>query len=533
MVKHGGLPNLGNGGGVAAQPRVVGGIRLSRYTDASTSFEVQEEMIETANARIGGKIVGWARDKDVSALKTTPWEREELAYWLDRPDEWDALIWQRMDRAVRSMADMADLGRYAKRHGKRLVFASGPGGALLELDFSSPMSELIMLILAFAAQLEGQTIMERTQGAAAHLQSLGRWPGGPVPYGFLPARKTFSDGNEGWWLAEHKHTADVRRAMIARAISGLSYESITTWLNDSGAVTPANHRAQLAGREVDPNGRWMTTTVRTMLLSPIVRGHLVTREGVTIRAADGSPVLQGAALVDDDTWYRLQDALSRRAVEALTAPRRKDAHELLGVLVCGVCERNFHARVRSKSSRGQTREQYTCNSRLHDPGVPYPAVPRRETLDFVSEEFIRRFGFFRRTQMVRVAGVDNRAEIAELEEVVQEVSARLLRLRGVAADAVQGQLEGVAARLETLREVPFIPAREELVELDTTWGDAWKAAEDDWSARRQMLLDLHVRVLVGPPTGWRRPVGERLRLEIFRPDPEADDMAEAFRQATE
>lgn len=117
----------------------------------------------------------------MSALKTTPWERTELRYWLDRPDEWDVIIWQRMDRAVRSMADMADLGRYAKKHRERLIFASGPGGGMLELDFTSIMSEFMMMFLAFAAQLEGQTIMERNQGAAAYLQQIGRWPGGSMP----------------------------------------------------------------------------------------------------------------------------------------------------------------------------------------------------------------------------------------------------------------------------------------------------------------------------------------------------------------
>lgn len=142
---------------------MVGAIRLSKHTDASTSPEVQEEMIVKTGERVGGTFVGWAKDTDVSALKTTPWEREELGVWLNDPGSWDVMIWQRMDRAVRSMADMADLGRYAKQRKKRLIFASGPGGDMLELDFASPMSELIMLILAFAAQLEGQTIMERNQ----------------------------------------------------------------------------------------------------------------------------------------------------------------------------------------------------------------------------------------------------------------------------------------------------------------------------------------------------------------------------------
>ncbi|MEW2488790.1 recombinase family protein [Streptomyces sp. NPDC048411] len=508
--------------------RIVGAVRLSRYHDATTSPDVQEGMITHAAGRIGGDFIGWAHDVDVSALKTTPWEREELSYWLERPDEWDVMIWQRLDRAVRSMADMADLGRYAKKHGKRLVFASGPGGDRLELDFTSPMSELIMLILAFAAQLEGQTIMERNQGTAAHLQSMGRWTGGPVPYGFEPVRKVFPDGNEGWWLGEHKETADIRRAAVARGIAGSSYAAITTWLNKSGAITPANHRALLADREADPSSRWMSTTVRSMLLSDIVLGHIVTRDGVTIRNADGSPTLQGDALVDAATQRLLKEKLKERVVPALAAPRRKDAHELLGVLVCYACAANVHSGSRTARDGGRN-PVFRCNSGAHPEGVAYPAINKHETLAWVEEQFLKRFARFRRTQSVRVAGVDNRPEIEELRDNLRELGSRMASMRGAAADIIMEQMNGIGDRLAELEKVPIVPAREELVELDTTWADDWHAS--DAEERRQMMLDLCVRVTVGPPTGWRRPVGERLSFDIVRPDPEADALEEAALQA--
>ncbi|MGW1270728.1 recombinase family protein [Streptomyces sp. NPDC002491] len=510
-------------------PRVVGAIRLSRYHDSTTSPEVQEEMITLAANRLGGVLVGWAKDIDVSALKTSPWEREELLYWLERPDAWDVLVWQRLDRAVRSMADMANLGRFAKQHGKRLVFASGPGGDMLELDFGSAMSELIMLILAFAAQLEGQTIVERNQGAAARLQSLGRWAGGPVPYGFQPERKTFPDGNEGWWLGEHKETADIRRAAIARAIARNSYSAITEWLNESGAVTPTNHRARLAGRPDDPESRWTSTTVRSMLLSALNRGHLVTREGTTVRNTDGSPVLQGAALISDDTSRQLKEAVQDMSVEALQAPRRRDAHELLGVLVCYDCASNMHMGSRTQHD-GTRSDTFRCNSDRHGRGIPKPTVTKAITVAWVHAEFVRRFGFMRRTQVIRTPGVDHRAEIAELEENLDELNTRLPRMRGAAADVVERQMNGIADRLEELRRAPVEPPKLQVVELDTTWGDAFVAASDE--EKRQIMLDMHVRVTVGPPTGWRRPVEERLTFEIDRPEPEADALEEALHQAT-
>ncbi|MCQ6554810.1 recombinase family protein [Streptomyces sp. C10-9-1] len=505
--------------------RVIGAIRLSRYTDVTTSPEVQESAITRAGGRVGGTFVGWARDVDVSALKSAPWEREELSYWLERPDEWDVLIWQRMDRAVRDMADMADLGRYAKTHGKRLVFASGPGGDQLELDFSSPMSELIMLILAFAAQLEGQTIMERNQGAAAYLQSLGRWPGGVVPYGYAPGRRVFSDGNEGWWLFEHadedptRSTADIRRHMVALAIAGRSYSDVLRWVVEMGAITPANHRASLADRPERSDSRWNLTVVREMLLSPVMRGHLVKKDGTVVRDEHGAPILQGEPLVDDETWHSLQDALTLRAT-GNRGPRRKDGHPLLGIIVCGVCERNMF--INWYKQGDVKHEVFRCSGKAHEPGVPALSIGAKGTLEFVEREFLAHVGPMRRTQIVRRPGADHRAEIADLTADVEELSVRLASLRGRAADAVAAQLQARSDRLEALEATPVIPAREEVVELDATWADDWRAEE--WGpARRRMLEETGVRVTVHPPGRWRAPAEERLTFELgTHVDPEED-----------
>lgn len=127
---------------------------------------------------IGGRFVAWADDPDVSAAKVAPMDRPALGEWLAKPTEFDGIAWQRLDRAVRSMADMADLGRWARTHKKRLIFAEGPGGGRLELDMGSPMSELILMIPAFAAQMEVQATEERVLGATRYLRSVGRWKGG-------------------------------------------------------------------------------------------------------------------------------------------------------------------------------------------------------------------------------------------------------------------------------------------------------------------------------------------------------------------
>lgn len=519
------------------KPRVVGAIRLSKYTDASTSPEVQEEMITRVGERIGGEFVGWAPDTDVSALKTTPWEREQLSYWLNRPDEWDVIIWQRMDRAVRSMADMADLGRFAKKHGKRLIFASGPGGDMLELDFASPMSELIMLILAFAAQLEGQTIMERNQGAAAHLESLGRWAGGPIPYGWKPGKKTFEDGNEGWWLFLHtdedpaKSTSDIRRGMIARAISeSYGYSEIKRWLEDVQAITPKNNRALLATppRELDPESQWNVTVVREMLLSDLNRGYLTKRDGTVVRDNDGAPILQAEPLIDDETARQLKQAL--RSLDNGNHAPRSDGHEFLDVLVCAVCKHNmtqswYHetkGKGKNRVSTGRRIGVFRCNGVHHEKGVPGLGVRQNEVREWVEAEFLAHMAPLKRTQVMTIPGIDHRAEIQELEETIKDLSARLARLSGPAADAVESQLVGRSNRLVELRAVPFVPPREEVVELEETWAETW-ADTPDWRQRGRLLRSVGVRVEVSPAQGWRPSISDRLVMHIgTHVDPEQD-----------
>ncbi|MFD9442176.1 recombinase family protein [Streptomyces sp. NPDC060001] len=587
--------------------RVVGAIRLSKYTDSSTSPEVQTDFIYEAAGAIGGEIVGWANDTDISALKTTPWEREQLRYWLDNPELWDATIWQRMDRAVRSMADMADLGRYAKEHGKRLIFASGPGGGRLELDFSSPMSELIMLILAFAAQLEGQTILERNKGAAAHLQSLGRWAGGIVPYGTIPVRKTFADGNEGWWLGRDVDTTwKILAEMVVLGIDGKGYAAIRDYLNDQNRITPKNHRARLATppRKTDPDSRWSDTTVRDILRSQFLRGYQVREDGSVVRDPQGNPVRAGEALVADDVWFKLQASLDGLARADSGKPKRKDGHPLLDVITCEHCAVNMYhhwvvnrkklkaygqgivaavkrsglahvhdeaaetlsvtvqgratdvveavGRVARSEAEGavasgdevtfhvgklrvdeltalwgalglgegleeltgnRKRHIFACKGVRHAKGEPKPSVDFEDTLTWVDQEFMERLGRFQRTDVITTGGVDNRPAIAELKEDIKALSGQLAKLRGAAADMVAGQLNGLSDNLAELEKTPFVPPQRRTVRLQRTWGDDWTDTED-WTARRQMLVDAGVKIYVRNMDRVKQPVGERLRMEI-------------------
>ncbi|MEH0424140.1 recombinase family protein [Streptomyces sp. B21-083] len=131
----------------------------------------------------------------MSASAFGPFDRPQFGEWLARPDEYDALVWWCFDRAPRSMVHMHELAAWARGHRKMLVFAEGIGGGRLVFDFRNPMdpmSELMMLMLAFAAQVESQSTRDQVSGAPTAMRTMQlRWAGDAIPYGYMsmPSRR--------------------------------------------------------------------------------------------------------------------------------------------------------------------------------------------------------------------------------------------------------------------------------------------------------------------------------------------------------
>ena len=162
--------------------RTLLAVRLSNLTDETTSPERQREVTQGHADQQGWTVVGTAEDLDVSASTVPPFDRPRLGQWLREPKyhQWDALVFWRADRAVRSMADMFALTRWAQEHRKVIVFVSGPfGGDPLTLDLrhdrADPHVNLILAIISFAAEVESQAIKERVNGARAFLLPTDRW----------------------------------------------------------------------------------------------------------------------------------------------------------------------------------------------------------------------------------------------------------------------------------------------------------------------------------------------------------------------
>ncbi|WP_448334173.1 recombinase family protein, partial [Streptomyces sp. DSM 41534] len=155
-------------------------------------------------------------DLDVSAGKTTPFDRPQLGKWLKRPQDYDVIVFFRVDRIVRRLFDLADLIRWSREHSVTLVSATEA-----HFDLSTEFGDIIALLVAKVAELELQAISERNASAFKHNYSLGKWRGGMAPWGYVP---TQIDGE--WRLTQDPDQVTVILEVVERVLKGEPLRSI-------------------------------------------------------------------------------------------------------------------------------------------------------------------------------------------------------------------------------------------------------------------------------------------------------------------
>lgn len=490
--------------------RALSAIRLSVLTDETTSPERQRAANKEAMAAIGAIPAGEALDLDVSASKTAPFDRLELGAWLGTPERYDAIVWWRQDRAVRSMDDMNALSAWAKDNRKMLVFNEGPGGARLVLDFRNPLdpvTQLMTTVFAFAAQMEAQAIRDRVAGAQAALRSTPlRWRGAWPPYGYQPRKLP----RGGWTLELDPYAVRIIERMITAVSEGKSWAGIAFDLQRDSVMSPQNYWRSRRGKPVT-DSPWKHSTVRDILTSPTLLGYKLHQRQI-VRTADGEPVRASEdAVLTREEWDSLQSVIRTKSPD--TAPRRDTVNALLlGVAHCASCG----CRMYLSRQGGDRLDAYKCGSRQRSVDCPGRATVRGDWLDDWAEgEFLRRLGGVKVHETRQVPGSDPRPEIEEVSAELEAHYAKQGTQRSAAARAAwERHAEALDARLAALEALPVVEAHTEFVATTQTYWDAWEAA--DTAGRREMLLAAGIRAEVskGGVRGTKSLNTEKVRFRI-------------------
>jgi site-specific DNA recombinase len=416
--------------------------RISHDKETSSSLDKQDRVLRQWAEASGHEIVAAASDRDVSG-RTDPMGRPELGPWLTDPQkraQYDGIAAYALDRLARSVRYFHELLAWAEEHDKHLIITS-----MGNLDFRSPVGQLIGGIIAWLAQEELRLVIERTAATRRYLIENDYLVGTP-PYGYkvVPA----PDGSGHKVLA-----VDTPKA-------GKLKEAVAGYLEQG----------------------WSLRTVASHLDVPVSSAAKIFRSTTLIgrrKNAAGQTVLRMEPVLDRPTWNRLQAELDRKASRKGVVNSATTAL-LTGVAQCWYCGRGM-GRHKSKGRF----YYYRCNGTSNDPSTCRNMV-QIEWLDGEVDKFMR--GNFGRvnstTEVITIEGSsDYSDEIAEVEQDLHEL------------DFDDPDFAGKQAALLTerkrLRELPSVP--DQVLEVSTgqrvsEWWDSAGSAE-----RRAYLLEHGIR----------------------------------------
>lgn len=288
--------------------------RLSQDPDGtSTATQRQEDDCRRAVVDRGWTVAEVYRDNDISAYGKKKRPAFEAMLEAVAAGDVDVIVAWRSDRLARQPRDL-----------ERVIDSGATFVSCTEPEFQGSSGTLILRMLVNFAAHESGVKSERVARAAKDRAERGLPPvGGGRLLGYSP---------DGLTLVPAE--AELVRDATTRILAGESVYGVCQAWNEAGIEQP-HGGAQ----------GWRTTNLRRTLASPRL---------AALRAYQGAvlgPGGQWPAILDQETWERLQVALSRRQVHR---PARK--YLLTGLLVCGACGAPMRGSVRSTPPR----PYYSC-----------------------------------------------------------------------------------------------------------------------------------------------------------------------------
>jgi len=459
---------------------------------------VGEGGVEGGEGDVGGDGL------DVSAT-VRPFDRPDLGPWLgDKADQWDVMIFSKVDRAFRSAKDCADIAHWAEANRKILVFADD--GITLNFrdeakdSMSSMMSKVFLMLASLFAEMELRRTRDRVLGAHRFLRKTVRWPGGYAPYGY----EVVDHPDGGKTLKLEPHTAGIAIEMAEWYIEGRSFHEIAGELNQRGEPTNLVRIMKERGKSETSKGKpldgieWSASVIASLLRSPSLRGYKL-HQGKEARGADGLPIQIAEPVFDRELWGRLEPALAARSRKKT---RTSSASPLLGVAFCGKCEGPLYQKNSPKKSSGKIYSYYHCPSGSgrgrKNCGTSQPVG----TLEALLEEtFIAQVGGKPVPIRRFIPGEDHSDDLEQVRRAIkglrEEKDEGLIVGREDEAEWKE-RMRALIARRTDLEELPRRPAQWIFEDSDETYAEAWHSRDSD--GRRKLLLDGGIRLVVEPGT---------------------------------
>ncbi|MDH6139595.1 site-specific DNA recombinase [Kitasatospora sp. GP30] len=466
--------------------------RLSRTTDSTSSPERQANQIIDAVSQVGGHIIAWADDWEVSGA-TDPMTRKGLGPWLQgKMGPYDGIAAASVDRAGRNVRDVLNTQELLTSQGRKIVTADHVG----VWDFSNVNDENEWMLKAWGSQMELRAIQKRNRDETLRARAAGQ-PKQRPSYGYMYVR-VFAGGK-----VDHVEIdpvgAEIIRTVAERILTDetgkITCATEAARLNREGVPSPGDRRAQLYGRE-QKGSLWTAKTVKLILTSEAALGYLM-HDGAPVIGEEGQPRRIAEPLWEPAT----RDALITATAIKRTASRAPKGTRLLsGIAFCGTCGMRLYIAGR----KGPTMA-YGCTARVRGIATSQHCKPAPgmyvDVLDqAVADWFLVRFGAAEVMRKVYDPGTGYAARIAELEK--SRTRLRDDRQAGLydspaETEWFQANYTRMSREITELQALPERAPGMRMMPTGVTVAQQWEQASDD-AARREVLNQYDVRVVLHP-----------------------------------
>ncbi|MEV6550465.1 recombinase family protein [Streptomyces sp. NPDC051597] len=390
----------------ADAPRALLSIRLSVLTEETTSPIRQELDLRRFALMRGCRVVGVARDLNVSATKVPPWKRPELGDWINnRAPEFDQILFWKLDRFVRRISDLHLMIEWCKEYKKVLAADKDP------IDLDSAYGEMMVTMIAGMARIEAANTGVRLESLWKYARTTDRWVIGKPVFGYAT-----EEGPNGRRLVVHPFRKRVLRWIYAMLKRGRSMYKITQIVNRARVPAPNG-------------GKWYAKNLTSILTNPALKGIRVIRPPKAKSAeisrilygTDGQPIRLAPPIFEDHEFDEIQDLLRQNAKHGRKGSKGKQLSRFLGVVLCGSCRANMYKHVSRKTLKdGSTRKypKLRCSSYTTEP-CGAPVFDPDEVYGALSAAALTELGDYEVVHREYARGAENLARVSELEASIK------------------------------------------------------------------------------------------------------------------
>ncbi|MGW2864244.1 recombinase family protein [Streptomyces sp. NPDC001205] len=450
-------------------PRGLISVRLSVFTDETTSPIRQELDLWALATQKSVRVVGVASDLNQSATKIPPWKRKALGHWLhERAPEFDVILFWKLDRFIRQIYDLHLMIEWCQDFGKNMI------SKIEELDIKSTFGQMMVTMIAGMARIEAENLGIRLTSLWQYARTTERWVVGNPVFGYHTVKDPKT--KETSLAITPERAVMLRWARLMRVKRKRSYGFICKALNQAGFRTAQGKL-------------WRVTSLIRIMRNPALMGVRIISDGKPGRynaprifyGADGNPVRVAEPIYTELEFNELIEFDMSKA--QVHPPKQKKATDFLEVIKCGYCMGNmiYQANKKKDKKGNVTRilEYIRCFSTVSKPCEHRPSGKPAEVYGSLVAAVLDEIGDYEVVERVYHKGEETAKRRKDLEESIRFYVAGLapggqFNVGGFLQKTAEDALQKINAELAGLPE-----------EAST---DHWKYKQLEGTYRQRWLM---------------------------------------------